>query len=129
VLLRRSVVVRNPRILYVEDVPQNRDSVRRYLAGDFEVIEASDGEAGVHRPSAERPDLILMDLSLPNLDGWEATRLIKVDPATSHIPVVAITGHVTVEDRQRAMAVGCDAFLTKPIARDELLAAVRAHLP
>ncbi|MCA9694987.1 MAG: response regulator, partial [Myxococcales bacterium] len=130
VMQRRAVVtMRAPRILYVEDVAQNRDIIRRYLAPEFEVIEAYDGEAGVHRAQNDRPELILMDLSLPNLDGWEATRLIKVDPATAHIPVIAITGHVTTEDRQRAMDVGCDAFLTKPIARDELLTVIRSHMP
>ncbi|MBL9106714.1 MAG: response regulator [Myxococcales bacterium] len=121
-------VVRAPRVLYVEDIAQNRDIVRRYLGADFEVIEAVDGEAGLQRAAHDRPELILMDLSLPNLDGWEATRQLKLDPATAHIPVIAITGHVTAEDRQRAQAVGCDAFLTKPIARDELLATMRAHM-
>jgi len=121
-------VVRPPKILYVEDIAQNRDIVRRYLGDEFEVIEAFDGEAGLQRAAQDRPELILMDLSLPNLDGWEATRQIKLDPATSHIPVIAITGHVTKEDRQRAQAVGCDAFLTKPIARDELLTVMRAHM-
>ncbi len=121
-------VVRPPKILYVEDIAQNRDIVRRYLGDEFEVIEAFDGEAGLQRAAQDRPELILMDLSLPNLDGWEATRQIKLDPATSHIPVIAITGHVTKEDRQRALAVGCDAFLTKPIARDELLTVMRTHM-
>ena len=121
-------VVRPPKILYVEDIAQNRDIVRRYLGEEFEVIEAFDGEAGLQRAAQDRPELILMDLSLPNLDGWEATRQIKLDPATSHIPVIAITGHVTKEDRQRALAVGCDAFLTKPIARDELLTVMRTHM-
>ncbi len=121
-------VVRPPKILYVEDIAQNRDIVRRYLGDEFEVLEAFDGEAGLQRAAQDRPELILMDLSLPNLDGWEATRQIKLDPATSHIPVIAITGHVTKEDRQRALAVGCDAFLTKPIARDELLTVMRTHM-
>jgi len=117
------------RILYVEDSPQNRDIVRRYLAEDFEVIEAEDGEHGVERANRDTPDLILMDLSLPRMDGWEATRRIKATATIKHIPVLALTAHASREDQARAMEAGCTEYLTKPVERDVLLAAIRRNLP
>jgi CheY-like chemotaxis protein/signal transduction histidine kinase len=117
-----------PRILYVEDAAQNRDIVRRYLAGDFEIIEAEDGEEGLDRASRELPDLILMDLSLPRMDGWETTRRMKASPALRHIPVVAVTAHAGQEERTRAREVGCIEYLTKPLERDHLIATIRKHL-
>ena len=93
-----------PRILYVEDSPQNRDIVRRYLAGEYEVIEAEDGEQGLERAARDLPDLVLMDLSLPRLDGWEATRRIKANRPSKHIPVIAVTAHAAREEQTRAYA-------------------------
>jgi CheY-like chemotaxis protein/signal transduction histidine kinase len=119
---------RLPRVLYVEDSPQNRDLVRRYVADVFELLEAEDGEHGLERAAREVPDLILMDLSLPRLDGWEATRRLKANPALRHIPVVALTAHAGREDQARARAAGCNDYLTKPIERDVLLAMLRKHL-
>ncbi|HEY6033585.1 MAG TPA: response regulator [Kofleriaceae bacterium] len=119
---------RQPRILYVEDSPQNRDIVRRYLANDYEVIEAEDGEHGVERAIRDVPDLILMDLSLPRLDGWEATRRIKANATVKHIPVVALTAHASREDQTRAMDAGCIDYITKPIEREVLIASIRRHL-
>jgi CheY-like chemotaxis protein len=116
------------RVLYVEDSPQNRDIVRRYLAEDYEVIEAEDGEHGVERAIRDTPDLILMDLSLPRLDGWEATRRIKANAAVKHIPVLALTAHASREDQQRALEAGCNDYLTKPVEREVLLTAIKKHL-
>jgi CheY-like chemotaxis protein/signal transduction histidine kinase len=119
---------RLPRILYVEDSPQNRDIVRRYLGGDFDLYEAEDGEHGLERAAREVPDLILMDLSLPRIDGWEATRRLKSNASLKHIPVVALTAHAAREDQARARAAGCCDYLTKPIERDQLLGTIRRHL-
>jgi CheY-like chemotaxis protein/signal transduction histidine kinase len=116
------------RILYVEDSPQNRDIVRRYLGGDFDLYEAEDGEHGLERAAREVPDLILMDLSLPRIDGWEATRRLKANAALKHIPVIALTAHAAREDQSRARDAGCCDYLTKPIERDHLLATIRKHL-
>lgn len=120
---------RQPRILYVEDSPQNRDIVRRYLANDYEVLEAEDGEHGIERAVRDVPDLILMDLSLPRLDGWEATRRIKANAAVKHIPVIALTAHAGREDQVRATEAGCIEYITKPIEREVLLGAIKKHLP
>ncbi|HEU4408689.1 MAG TPA: ATP-binding protein [Polyangiaceae bacterium] len=117
------------RVLYVEDSAQNRDVVRRYLRGLYDVLEATDGELGVELAARERPDLILMDLSLPGLDGYEATRRLKADRALGDVPVIALTAHAAREDERRARAAGCAAFLTKPIDRDTLVATIGKHLP
>jgi PAS domain S-box-containing protein len=119
---------RLPRILHIEDNPQNRDIVRRYLGGLFEVLEAEDGELGVERATRETPDLILMDLSLPRLDGWEATRRLRQMPAVASIPVIAVTAHAGREYQEKASAAGCNAYLTKPLDRDQLLETIRKHL-
>jgi CheY-like chemotaxis protein/signal transduction histidine kinase len=119
---------RVPRVLYVEDSPQNRDIVRRYLANDYEVLEAEDGEHGIERALRDIPDLVLMDLSLPRLDGWEATRRLKADPATRHIPVIALTAHAGRDDQARAVEAGCIDYITKPLERDVLLGAVKKHV-
>jgi PAS domain S-box-containing protein len=119
---------RLPRILYVEDNPQNRDIVRRYLGGQFEVLEAEDGELGVERATRDSPDLILMDLSLPRLDGWEATRRLRQLPVAASIPVIAVTAHAGREYQEKATAAGCNAYLTKPLDRDQLLETIRKHL-
>jgi CheY-like chemotaxis protein len=120
---------RLPRILYVEDSPQNRDIVRRYLSEDFEIIEAEDGEHGIERAVRDTPDLILMDLSLPRLDGWEATRRLKATATVKHIPVIALTAHASREDMTRATDAGCIDYMTKPIEREVLLGTIRKHLP
>jgi CheY-like chemotaxis protein/signal transduction histidine kinase len=117
-----------PRVLYIEDSPQNRDIVRRYLGGDFDLYEAEDGEHGLERAAREVPDLILMDLSLPRIDGWEATRRLKANASLKHIPVVALTAHAAREDQMRARAAGCCDYLTKPIEREQLVATIRKHL-
>ncbi|MFP2931043.1 response regulator [Pyxidicoccus sp. 3LG] len=117
-----------PRILYVEDSAQNRDIVRRYLGGLFEVIEAEDGEHGLERATRDAPDLILMDLSLPRLDGWEVTRRFRALPAAANVPVIAVTAHAGREYQDKAHAAGCTAYLTKPLDRDQLLEMIRKHL-
>ncbi len=129
-LLRDSgrAVRRLPRVLYVEDSPQNRDIVRRYLQGEFDVMEAADGEHGLERAKREIPDLILMDLSLPRMDGWETTQRIKATPHIAHVPVIALTAHVSREDRDKAAQMGCSAYLTKPVERDVLLTTIRQYL-
>ena len=105
-----------PTILLVEDNEFNRDMLsRRLQRKGFNVIIAEDGERGIRMASESRPDLILMDMDLPVLDGWEATRRLKADPAVSHIPVLALTAHAMKSDHDRAMASGCDDFATKPI--------------
>lgn len=124
---RRIAKEKLPRVLYVEDSAQNRDVVRRYLQGTFEVIEAEDGEHGLERARRDAPDLILMDLSLPRLDGWEATRRLKAGPLAA-IPVVALTAHASREDQARARAAGCDGYLTKPVERDHLIKTIKEHL-
>ena len=130
-LVAKRVVERGrlPRVLYVEDSPQNRDIVRRYLANDYEVIEAEDGEHGIERAVRDLPDLILMDLSLPRLDGWEATRRIKANALVRHIPVIALTAHAGREDQTRAAEAGCIEYITKPLERDVLINAIKKHLP
>ncbi|MBZ4418691.1 response regulator [Myxococcus sp. RHSTA-1-4] len=117
-----------PRILYVEDSAQNRDIVRRYLGGLFEVIEAEDGEHGLERATRDNPDLILMDLSLPRLDGWEVTRRLRAVPSAANVPVIAVTAHAGREYQDKAHAAGCTAYLTKPLDRDQLLEMIRKHL-
>ncbi|MDF2696543.1 MAG: hypothetical protein K0S65_4926, partial [Labilithrix sp.] len=124
---RRIAKEKLQRVLYIEDSAQNRDVVRRYLAGVYEVLEAEDGEHGLDRAQREVPDLILMDLSLPRLDGWEATRRLKAGPLAM-IPVVALTAHASREDQARARAAGCNGYLTKPVERDHLIKTIKEHL-
>ncbi|MEO8431735.1 MAG: response regulator [Acidobacteriota bacterium] len=117
------------RILVVEDSPDIRELVRMLLEGaGHEVLTASDGQQGVQRALDARPDLVLMDLSLPVLSGWEATRQIKSHPETSGIPVVAVTAHAMQGDRERALAAGCDGFLAKPIDEDTFASLVGSFL-
>ena len=111
-----------PKILLVEDNEMNRDMLsRRLTRNGFEVVMAVDGGQGVAMATSEKPDLILMDMSLPVMDGWEATRRVKADAATRAIPVIALTAHALVEDRERATAAGCDDFDTKPVELPRLL--------
>ena len=110
------------KILLVEDNEMNRDMLSRRLERKgFEVIIAVDGQQGVDLAGSESPALILMDLSLPVIDGWEATRLIKADPATQNIPVIALTAHAMAGDEQKAREAGCDDYDTKPVNLNRLL--------
>lgn len=116
-------------ILLVEDNEMNRDMLsRRLLRNGFEVLLAVDGQQGVDLASARRPDIILMDMSLPVLDGWEATRRVKANPATAAIPVIALTAHAMEQDRAAALAAGCDDFDTKPVELPRLVGKIRALL-
>lgn len=118
------------KILYVEDNEDNIYVVKnRFTRAGFTVLVATDGEQGVAMASAEKPDLILMDLGLPVLDGWEATRRIKSQPETRHIPVIALSAHAMTGDREKALAAGCDDFDTKPVEMPRLLEKVRALMP
>ncbi len=111
-----------PRILLVEDNEMNRDMLSRRLAKKgFEIIIAEDGERGVAMAASETPDLILMDMSLPVLDGWEATRRIKEGDATGSIPIIALTAHAMETDREKALQAGCDDYDTKPVELPRLL--------
>ena len=117
------------RILYVED---NEDNVymlaRRLRRRGYEVVVASDGEKGVEMARADAPSLILMDLSLPVLDGWAATRELKAAPETRHVPVIALSAHAMEGDREGALAAGCDDYDTKPVELERLLAKIEALL-
>lgn len=118
------------RILYVED---NDDNVfmlktRLELLDEFEVLVAEDGQKGCEKAIADKPDLILMDLEMPIVDGWEATRRLKNQPSTRDIPVIALSAHALAGTRERALAAGCDEFDTKPIEFDRLVATIRRVL-
>ena len=115
------------KILLVEDNEINRDMLsRRLVRRGHEVVIAIDGESGLTMAAGEAPDLILMDMSLPILDGWEATRRLKANPSTSRIPVIALTAHAMSSDRDRAMEAGCDDYDTKPIELPRLLGKIEA---
>ena len=118
-----------PKILIVEDNDLNLDMLsRRLTRKGYEIVSARDGLAGVEAASAEAPDLILMDMSLPIMDGWEATRTLKSAPATAGIPVIALTAHAMASDREKALAAGCDDFYTKPIELPGLLEKITSFL-
>ena len=118
-----------PTILLVEDNEMNRDMLSRRLARrGFEMLIAVDGEEGVRLARDARPDLILMDMSLPVLDGWEATRRIKANDATRNIPIIALTAHAMQGDEQRAKEAGCDDYDTKPVELPRLLGKIEALL-
>jgi CheY-like chemotaxis protein len=117
------------RILIVEDNEMNRDMLTRRLERKgYQVISATDGSNGISAARAESPDLILMDMSLPEVDGWEAARRLKSDSATRHIPVIALTAHAMSSDRQKALEAGCDEYETKPVEFRRLLAKIQAML-
>ncbi|MDT3686093.1 MAG: response regulator [Pseudorhodoplanes sp.] len=119
-----------PKILLVEDNEMNRDMLsRRLLRNGFDVIMAVNGQEGIDLAASQTPDLILMDMSLPVLDGWDATRQLKANPATAGIPVIALTAHAMESDREKALAAGCDDFDTKPIELPRLLGKMKALLP
>ena len=116
-----------PRLLLVEDNEENRDGLSRHLRRKgFEVLVAVDGRQGVEAARTGSPDLILMDMSLPVLDGWEATRQLKAAAETRHIPVIALTAHAMAGDREKALAAGCDEYDTKPVEFARLLAKIQA---
>lgn len=118
------------KILLVEDNEMNRDMLsRRLKRRGYEVIIAVDGLQGVAMASSEHPDLVLMDMSLPVMDGWEATKTIKANPDTSCIPVIALTAHAMSGDRTKALEAGCNDYDTKPIELSRLLAKIQAFLP
>jgi CheY-like chemotaxis protein len=118
------------KILYVEDNDDNVYMLKNRLTrAGFTVVVATDGAQGVAMAQSERPDLILMDLTLPDIDGKEATRRIKADPATNDIPVIALTANAMTVDREEAIAAGCDDFDTKPVELQRLLGKIRALAP
>jgi CheY-like chemotaxis protein len=118
-----------PRILLVEDNEMNRDMLSRRLERrGYEVVLAVDGESGVEMAGRHAPDLVLMDMSLPVMDGWEATRRLKSEPATRRIPVIALTAHAMSSDRQQALDAGCDDYDTKPVDLERLLGKIEALL-
>lgn len=117
------------RILLVEDNEMNRDMLSRRLSRrGYEVLLAVDGQEGVDKAMGERPDLILMDMSLPVLDGWEATRKLKAEEGVREIPVIALTAHAMAGDREKALEAGCDDYDTKPIELPRLLEKIQALL-
>jgi CheY-like chemotaxis protein len=116
-------------ILLVEDNEMNRDMLsRRLTRRGYRVIEAMDGKAGVDKAHRERPDLILMDVSLPEMDGWEATRMLKASSDTGGIPIIIITAHATMEDREKSLQAGCDEYESKPVDLARLLKKIEALL-
>ena len=117
------------KILLVEDNEMNRDMLSRRLERrGFQVVLAVDGGAGVKAVLSDAPDVVLMDMSLPVMDGWEATRRLKADPATRHVPVIALTAHAMSSDRDKAMEAGCDDYETKPIDFPRLLGKIEELL-
>jgi|SRR5688572_18466672 CheY-like chemotaxis protein len=117
------------KILLVEDNELNRDMLsRRLTRKGYEVLLACDGARGVEITASEHPDLVLMDMSLPVLDGWEAAVRLKADPATRSIPVIALTAHAMPADRERALAAGCDDYDTKPVELPRLLEKIQRLL-
>ena len=117
-------------ILIVEDNEMNRDMLsRRLLRHGYEVLIAVNGEMGIDMARLKMPDLVLMDMSLPVMDGWEATRLMKADGELQHIPVIALTAHAMANDREKALDAGCDDYDTKPIELPRLLEKIKSLLP
>ena len=117
------------KVLLVEDNAMNRDMLsRRLIRRGFEVIFAVDGKQGVDAARREKPDIILMDMSLPVMDGWEATRCVKADDATRSVPVIGLTAHAMSGDREKAMEAGCDDYDTKPVELDRLIGKIERLL-
>jgi two-component system cell cycle response regulator DivK len=116
------------KILVVEDVEFNRDLMVQLLEDNYEVLTAEDGAEGIERAKRDRPDLILMDLSLPGVDGWQAARCIKDNPELRHIPIIAVSAHAMKGDEARARECGCDDYISKPLDEDVLFAKLRQFL-
>ncbi|MCU0497028.1 MAG: response regulator [Anaerolineae bacterium] len=117
------------KILYIEDNPQNMRLVRKMLSvGGYEMIEATSGEAGFEMAALHKPDLILMDINLPDIDGMEVTARLKAHPELARIPVVALTANAMHGDRERFTAAGCNGYLAKPVTKNELLSTVAYFL-
>jgi len=118
------------RILVVEDTEDNRRILRDLLTrAGYELIEAADGESGVAMATSERPDLILMDIQLPVVDGYEATRRIRANPATKDIPIIAVTSYALSGDESKALEAGCNSYVAKPFSPRKILAMVQEFLP
>ncbi|MCS6835085.1 MAG: response regulator [Anaerolineae bacterium] len=116
-------------ILYVDDNPQNMRLVRKMLsAAGYDMLEAMDGTTGLEMARTRRPDLILMDINLPDIDGVQVTSMIKANPALRHIPVIALTANAMFGDRERFLEAGCDGYLAKPVSRKELLETIESFL-
>ena len=113
------------KILIVEDVPLNIDLLVQLLEDDYQLVIAEDGARGLELAAQQRPDLILMDMSLPEIDGWEATRRLKANPGLLHIPVIGLSAHAMSGDAERALQAGCDDYLTKPVNEDLLFAKIK----
>ena len=116
------------KILIVEDVEMNRDLLVQLLEDDYELVEAADGKEGLAKASSEKPDLILLDISLPEMDGYEVTRHIRADDAIKDTPIIAVTAHAMAGDEEKALEAGCSDYLSKPIDEDELWSKVEKHL-
>jgi len=117
------------KILVVDDTEWNRDLMVQLLEDEYTVLQAVDGEEGVRVTEQEKPDLILMDLGMPVMDGWEATRKIKANDALKHIPIIAVTSHAMIGDEIEARKAGCDDYLSKPVDDEELLKKIHKFLP
>jgi two-component system, cell cycle response regulator DivK len=117
------------RILCVEDNPQNMRLVRKILKHEgYDVLEAEDGASGLAVAEAEEPDLILMDINLPDIDGLEVTKLIKAQAHLAHIPIVALTANAMYGDEERCLAAGCDGYIAKPVSKEKLLSSIETYL-
>src|SRR3954470_15391861 len=120
-----------PRILLIEDLDANQDLIARYLRlFDYEVVAASDGQAGLTKARLERSDidLVLLDMNLPQMDGWEVARRLKADESTRSLPVIAVTAHAMVGDREKGLLAGCDEYVTKPLDFTDLLEKIESLL-
>ncbi|MGE5843193.1 MAG: response regulator [Deltaproteobacteria bacterium] len=116
------------KVLVVEDVDFNRDLLVQLLEDKYQVIEAVDGQAGIELAKRERPELILMDLSLPVIDGWEVAKRLKANEELRSIPIIALTAHAMVGDQDKALAAGCDDYMAKPLDEDQLMAKIAKYL-
>ena len=116
------------KILVVDDMPDNRELFMQYLEDDYSLVEATNGREAVQIAIEQAPYIILMDLSLPEMTGWEATSILKQNDSTKNIPVIALTAHAMTGDREKAIAAGCDDYLTKPVVAAVLLEMVRTKI-
>jgi two-component system, cell cycle response regulator DivK len=116
------------KILVIDDAEFNRDLIVQLLSEDYQILEAVDGQDGLAKTETERPDLILMDLGMPVMDGWEATRRIKANPVLQHIPIIAVTSHAMIGDEIQAREAGCDDYIPKPVDENVLLQKVKKFL-